>query len=103
MKIYWTRSATRDLRAVEAYIAENSPYYAREFVSKILAGTRKLASFPRIGRRVPESDREDIRELIFQGYRIIYQEGSDSIRILAVFHGSFDLAHQETRPWLGDS
>lgn len=99
MKVQWTRSATHDLRGVEAYIALDSPYYARRFVSKILAATRKLARFPMIGRRVSEAERDDIRELIFQGYRIIYRLWSDRISVLAVLHGSRDLGGSAPKPW----
>ena len=50
----------------------------------------KLADFPQIGRRVPEAEDapEDIRELIFRDYRILYlaQLDDDTVHILAVIH-----------------
>ena len=99
MKVYWTHSATRDLQALEIYIAQDSPSYARQFVAKILASTRKLESFPKIGRKVPEAEREDIRELIFQHYRIIYRETGNEVHILAVLHGSRNLSTVQPKPW----
>jgi plasmid stabilization system protein ParE len=36
----------------------------------------------------PEVGREDIRELIVQGYRIIYRVLADAVEILTVHHGA---------------
>ena len=73
MVIEWSRRARADIRNLKAYIAKDSPYYARRFTERIVASVEKLAEFPKIGRPVPEAGgREDVRELIYQGYRIIY-------------------------------
>jgi len=53
----------------------------------------------RIGRLVPEADRDDVRELILQGYRIIYRVLPECVEILAVIHGSRNLAGEEIKPW----
>jgi toxin ParE1/3/4 len=50
----------------------------------------ELRGFPNLGRSVPEADREDIREIIFQGYRVIYQITADHLLVLTVIHGSRD-------------
>ena len=53
-----------------------------------------------MGRLVPEAeDRDDIRELIYQGYRIIYLLTSERAEIITVVHGSMDLSKQENKPW----
>jgi len=72
MTIRWSARARSDIRELQKYIAKDSPYYARQFIGKIFGAVEKLVDYPKIGRQVPESDRDDIRELIFQGYRIIY-------------------------------
>ncbi len=73
MVIEWSRRARADIRDLKAYIAKDSPYYARCFVERIIASVAKLETFPKIGRPVPEAEaRDDVRELIYQGYRIIY-------------------------------
>ncbi len=53
--------------------------------------TEKLIKLPEIGRMVPEYNRKDIRELIFQNYRIIYKLEENRILILTVIHGKRDL------------
>ena len=72
--IEWSsRQARADIRALKAYIAKDSPYYPRRFTERVIASIEKLKEFPKIGRPVPEAEgREDVRELIYQGYRIIY-------------------------------
>jgi len=49
--------------------------------------TGSLADFPLAGRKVPEFDDENIRELIAYSYRIIYQVAADEVTIAAVIHG----------------
>jgi plasmid stabilization system protein ParE len=49
---------------------------------------------------VPKAeDSENIRELIFQSYRIIYLNQINHVYILAVIHGSRDLQGMEHKPW----
>ena len=52
-----------------------------------------------MGRLVPEANRDDVRELIFQGYRIIYRTKPYRVQIIAVIHGSRNLAAKEVNPW----
>jgi ParE toxin of type II toxin-antitoxin system, parDE len=60
----------------------------------------KLADFPELGRKVPETDyQERIREVLFQNYRIIYLHQGGGVDILAVIHGSRDLANLPGKPW----
>lgn len=56
-------------------------------MKKIVSQTRKLKQFPRIGRKVPEFDDENIRELVTYSYRIIYRLEDDETVIAAVIHG----------------
>jgi len=48
---------------------------------------------------MPEAKNLHIREIIYQGYRIIYRFRSDAIAMVMVVHGSRDLAGQENKPW----
>ena len=63
-RISWSRPALTDLEGVAEYIAADSPTYAGNVVKKILSQVRLLAQFPRAGRKVPEFDDENVRELI---------------------------------------
>ncbi len=100
MKIEWSIRSRTDLRELKNYISQDSPHYARRFIARIIDNVEKLVDFPDIGRKVPEAeDRDDVRELIFQGYRIIYLYQDDFIYIVTVMHGSRDLSGMEDKPW----
>lgn len=100
MKIEWAHQAIADLNAIQAYIALDSPLYAEDFVGRIIQSTEKLLVFPKIGRRIPEAGhRDDIREIIFRPYRIIYYLLPDLIEIVTVVHSRHDLAGAPEKPW----
>jgi addiction module RelE/StbE family toxin len=88
MKVYWTQNAIEHLVNLYEYIALNSPTYAVRMVDKITRRSEQIAEHPLSGRKVPEYDAEDIRELIENPYRIIYRIKQDQIDVLAVIHGS---------------
>ena len=89
------------MRELRAYIAQDSPYYARQFVARILRAVDKLVDHPKIGQPVPEAEREDVRELLVQPYRIIYVIQSTTIHIVTVVHGARDLMYMQPAPWEG--
>ena len=86
-QVTWSRRALHDLEGIAEYIAADSATYASIVVTKILNGTRMLAQFPRAGRKVPEFDDENVREVIVYSYRVIYRVRQDEIVIAAVIHG----------------
>lgn len=88
MRIEWTKPALADMQAIRNYIGRDSSYYAARFVEKVIASIEKLAEFPQAGRTVEEAENANIRELLFQNYRIIYQADSQRVLILAVIHGA---------------
>ena len=49
--------------------------------------TKILGRFPQAGRKVPEFDDENIRELVVYSYRIIYRLQENEVLIVAVIHG----------------
>jgi len=51
--------------------------------------------FPKSGRRVPEYDVDQIREVFSDGYRIIYHICPERIDILAVIHGAMDVLREK--------
>lgn len=86
-RVAWSRRALRDLEAIADYIAADSPTHAGIVVKKVLNRTKTLARFPSAGRKVPEFDDENIRELTIYSYRIIYRLQGDEVVIAAVIHG----------------
>jgi len=100
MRIVWSDVAEADLDDLYDYIARDVPYYAEQFVDRLIEAVGVLKDHPRLGRQVPEAEeREDVRELIFQSYRVIYLVEADQVHILTVIHGCRDLGGQAAKPW----
>ncbi|MFL6336308.1 MAG: type II toxin-antitoxin system RelE/ParE family toxin [Pyrinomonadaceae bacterium] len=86
-EVVWSPRAIEDVQAIAAYIAEDSLAYAKSVAQKIVASTRRLATFPMSGRMVPEFGDENIREVFAYSYRIIYRVEGETVTIAAVVHG----------------
>jgi len=99
MKIIWTKSAFSNLKSIKDYISQDSAYYAIELTERILAVVEKLCAFPRLGREVPEIKKENIREIIYGNYRILYRIDPEVLYIIAIIHGARDLNRIKLNPW----
>ena len=95
MKVHWTGTAEGHLDAIYAYIAQDSPRYALRMVDRLTRRSQQIADFPLSGRKVPEYEMDQIREVIEGPYRIIYYLKPDQIDVLAVIHGSQAVLSQD--------
>jgi plasmid stabilization system protein ParE len=68
--------------------------YARRMVDRITQRSQQISTQPFSGRKVPEYEPEDIRELIEKPYRIIYRLKQDQIDVVAVIHGAQILSEE---------
>ncbi len=91
LRIEWSPEAIEDIESIADYIQRDSLFYAKAVVNKIFQCTEKLKEFPKIGRVVPELEKEDIRELIVYSYRLIYQVKENQILIIAIIHSKRQL------------
>ena len=98
-RVEWSEPAHEDLDDLVRYISRDSTRYARLFSERILLATRRLKDFPESGRSIPETEDNTLREIIVQGYRIMYRLETGRVLVLAVMHGSRDLDGQEKKPW----
>lgn len=99
MRVEWSDFARDDLDELVHYISRDSAFYARLFGEKVVRATRRLEEFPESGRMIPEAEDQALREIIVQGYRVMYRLESDRVLVLAVMHGRRDVAGQEVKPW----
>ena len=60
-------------------------------MDRLTRRSQQIAEFPFSGRRVPEYDVDQIREVIEGSFRIIYHIKADQIDVLAVIHGAMDV------------
>ncbi len=91
-RVEWSSRAVRDVEAIAAYIASDSPAYARAVVKRIVSLTRTLSKFPNSGRIVPEFEDPNIREMLAYSYRFLYSVGKDDVLVMAVIHGKRNLS-----------
>ncbi|MDE0027166.1 MAG: type II toxin-antitoxin system RelE/ParE family toxin [Spirochaetaceae bacterium] len=96
-RLRWTPQALDDIESICAYIARDSRNYAQVFASQIVEKASALESFPQIGRVVPESNREEIREILHGNYRIVYRLVGDEVQILTIHHSARLLDPAELR------
>jgi len=88
MKVHWTQTAENHLDAIYSYVAQISPEYAKNLVDRLTKRSQQIADFPLSGRRVPEYELNQIRELIEGSYRIVYHIKPDQIDVLCVIHAA---------------
>jgi len=86
MRVHWTDNATAHLLDIYEYIARDSSIYAKRMLDRLTRRSEQIASFPMSGRKVPEYEADDIREIIEKPYRIIYRVKPDQLDVLAVVH-----------------
>ncbi len=91
MKVHWTDTAESHLDSIYNYISINSPAFAKRMVDRITNRSMQIADFPLSGRKLPEYDMDQIREVIEGPYRIIYYIKPGQIDVLAVLHGARDV------------
>ncbi len=89
-KIIWSTQAREDLRDIVTFIAQDNPQTAESFGYLLMSKVDLLAQFPQLGRVVPEEQDENIRELIFRSYRIVYQVLTEhqAVAVARVWHGA---------------
>lgn len=86
-QLVWTERAEADLATIGDFISRDDPVAARRWVRLLMATARAAARHPLAGRRVPELQREDVREVFLKRYRIVYLVTDRRCEVLTVFEG----------------
>ena len=87
--LHWTERAQVDLAAIQAFIAADSPAYAKIVVRRLISAVDPLRDFSNLGRAVAEFPDASIREVVLRPYRIVYRiVSSDLIHILTIHHSA---------------
>jgi plasmid stabilization system protein ParE len=84
--VRWSQRARADLKAIHDYIANGAPLNAKAVAREISQRAAQLFVTPRIGRRVPELNDAEIREVPVHSWRIIYQLRGDDVFIITLIH-----------------
>ena len=86
--IRWTDEAVEDLASIKAFIERDSPRYAQLIIERLIERAERIVEFPLAGRIVPELQRDDVREVIFRNYRIVYWLQAGAPRLITIFHAT---------------
>ena len=82
----WSPRAIERAAEIAACIEADRPDAARHWVEGLFKAAKSLTVFPRRGRRVPEFNRPEYRELIYGNYRMIYRVAEQRVNIVTVRH-----------------
>lgn len=88
IEVYWSNRALRHLDEIYERIEEADPLAAKRFVERLEKMVDVLRVSPALGRMVPEVGRPEVRERIYQRYRLIYRMSSTEVEIIAVWHSA---------------
>lgn len=83
MNVTWSPLALEQLSAIAEFIALDNSSAAENWVNSLFDKAERLASFPEMGRTVPELNQANYRELIIGNYRLIYKI-TNEINVLTV-------------------
>ncbi|MHB9041498.1 MAG: type II toxin-antitoxin system RelE/ParE family toxin [Melioribacteraceae bacterium] len=84
MKIFWSPLAVERLENIFEYISKDDSNAAQKMIERIFKKVESLSKFPERGRKVPEANREEIREVFESEYRIIYRIEPKRIFIISI-------------------
>jgi toxin ParE1/3/4 len=80
-------SAFDDLDGIRNWYKDQQqvPEVGNRLIKEIIAQVERLADFPESGRIVPEFNIENLREIIFAPFRIVYRLDGNKIKIVRVW------------------
>lgn len=85
MKIVFSLQFKIQLLNIVNYISKDKKIAALNFKSQLQFKISQLKTFPKICRKSNYADNENIRDLIFKGYTVVYEIKEDKIFILEIF------------------
>jgi Plasmid stabilization system protein len=80
-------SAFDDLDVVRAWYKDQQqvPEVGNRLIKEIISQFERLAEFPESGRIVPEFNIENLKEIIFTPFRIVYRLDRNKIKIVRIW------------------
>ncbi len=91
MKVITKVDAKKDLLQIKWYIEQDSKFYANKTVNEINKRIKKLLLFPEMGKVIDKD--ENIRQIIYKSYKILYKFDSKNIYILHIIHHSRNISY----------
>ncbi|NYT76111.1 type II toxin-antitoxin system RelE/ParE family toxin [Alcaligenaceae bacterium] len=86
MKLVWTKHAHADRRRIREYIARHAPAAAMTLDHRFSKTASLLLNHPYLGRPGRVSGTREL--VVHQNYILVYDLGSDVVRVLRVLHAA---------------
>lgn len=86
MKVIWAPRAVARAAEIAEYIAADRPGAAAAWVAQLFAKAATLGRHARRGAKVPELDRNELRQVLHGKHRIIYRIDPKRVVVLTVRH-----------------
>lgn len=84
MKIIWSPLSFDRLESIYDFVSTEDQIAAKNLTNRIFKRVESLSNYPERGRKVPEINRAEIREVFESEYRIIYKIEPKKIIILTI-------------------
>jgi plasmid stabilization system protein ParE len=92
VEIFWTDESKKWLKEIYDYIVLDNEKIAKRVINEIIERTEIIKTFPEIGQKLLEWEKENIRMILYGHYRIVYKIVTEKrIDILGIYHGALDL------------
>ena len=88
MKVVFTPQARAQFLAALAFVRSDRPSAAQSLRQRAAESLSRLREFPDSGRTLPEFPDLPFREVIVHPYRFFYRVKSETVWIVAVWHGA---------------
>ena len=93
-RVVWTEQARQMPDDAVSYVARDSRPAAERLLIQALEAASSLNVHSERGRVVPEFDRSNVRQLLVQRYRLLYEVRPAEVYVLAFVHGARDMTGQ---------
>ena len=102
MRVGWLQRALDGAAEAAKYIAVERPRAAMQWREGLIDTAERIAAFPLSGRMVPEAEKQELREMIYADYRVIYLLGEPPV-IIAVHHSRRRLTKRRLLGWMREA
>jgi plasmid stabilization system protein ParE len=95
MQINYSPEFQFKLKQIQRYIAQDKIIASRKFVSDLKLQCENLVNFPFKYRKSYYFNNENIRDMNYKGYTIIYEIDETSIEIQTIFNQNLPILKKE--------
>lgn len=88
--VTWAYAARADLLDALEFLVERSPAAAAGLLQQVEEAAASLTSSPERGAHVSELESNAFRQLVVDGYRLIYTTDGHTVRVVRLIHGRRD-------------